>query len=72
MDKDSTEYHNSSSNRMMKRELVVLFYLSSLCFVTVSVPWLFLTVPWVGLQCVIVVFPGHTYLLHEAAFHFKI
>ena len=22
--------------------------------------WLFLTVPWVGLQCVIVVFPDHT------------
>ena len=25
--------------------------------------WLFLTVPWVGLQCVIVVFPDHTCLL---------
>ena len=24
--------------------------------------WLFLTVPWLGLQCVIVVFPDHTYL----------
>ena len=24
--------------------------------------WLFLTVPWVGLQCVIVVFPDHTHL----------
>ena len=23
----------------------------------------FLTVPWVGLQCVIVAFPGHTHLL---------
>ena len=30
---------------------------------TVSVLWLFLTVPWVGLQCVIVVFPDHTHLL---------
>ena len=30
---------------------------------TVSVLWLFLTVPWVGLQCVIVVFPDHTPLL---------
>ena len=25
--------------------------------------WLFLTVPWVGLQYVIVVFPDHTHLL---------
>ena len=30
---------------------------------TVSVLWLFLTVPWVGLQCVIVAFPDHTHLL---------
>ena len=27
--------------------------------------WPFFTVPWVGLQCVIVVFPGHTHLLFE-------
>ena len=26
------------------------------------VMWLFLTVPWAGLQFVIVVFPDHTYL----------
>ena len=25
--------------------------------------WLFLTVPWVDLQCAIVVFPDHTHLL---------
>ena len=25
--------------------------------------WLFLTVQWVGLQCVIVIFPGHIHLL---------
>ena len=30
---------------------------------TVSVLWLSLTVPWVGLQCVIVVFHDHTHLL---------
>ena len=29
----------------------------------VGVLWPFLTVPWVGLQCVIVVFPDHTHLL---------
>ena len=28
----------------------------------VNVLWLFLAVPWVGLQCVIVVFPYHTQL----------
>ena len=33
------------------------------------VPWLFLMVPWVGLQCVIVVFPDHTHLLFN---HIKI
>ena len=29
----------------------------------VSALWFFLMMPWVGLQCVIVAFPGHTYLL---------
>ena len=37
--------------------------LPSECLVTVYVLWLFLTVPWVGLQCVIGVFPDHTHLL---------
>ena len=40
-----------------KRELVALLYLSSWCLVIVVVLWLLLTMPWVGLQCVIVVFP---------------
>ena len=48
---------------MGKRELVALFCLSSWCLVTVIVLWLFLTVPWIDLQCVIVVFPDHTHLL---------
>ena len=30
---------------------------------TVSVLWLFLTVQWVGLQCMIVVFTDHSHLL---------
>ena len=38
-----------------------LLSLSSLCLVIVV--WLFLAVPWVCLQFVIVVFPDHTYLL---------
>ena len=27
--------------------------------------WLFLTMPWVGLQCVIVIIPDHTHLHFE-------
>ena len=47
-----------------KRELVALlffFFLSSIYLATGNVLLLFLTVPWVGLQYVIVVFPDHTY-----------
>ena len=40
---------------MGKRELVALISLSSWCLVMVV--WLFLTVPWVCLRFVIVVFP---------------
>ena len=39
-----------------KRKLVALLLLSYRCIVTISVLWLFLTVPLVGLQCVIVAF----------------
>ena len=39
-----------------KRNLVALLLLSYRCIVTINVLRLFLTVPWVGLQCVIVVF----------------
>ena len=46
-----------------KRKLVALLLLSYICIVSVNVLWLFLTVPWVGLQCVIVVFPDHTHFL---------
>ena len=48
---------------MWKRELVALLLLSVECLVAVDVLRLFLTVPWVGLQFVIVVFPDHTHLL---------
>ena len=46
-----------------KRELVALLLLPVGCLITVNGLWLFLTVPWVGLQCVIVVFPDHIHLL---------
>ena len=45
-----------------KRKLVGLLLLSYRCIVTINVLLLFLTVPWVGLQCMIVVFPDHTHL----------
>ena len=40
-------------------------WLIALIVATVSVVLLFLTVPWVGLQCVIVKFPDHTHFLSE-------
>ena len=43
-----------------KRELVALLSLSSWCLVIVV--WLFIAVPWVGLQCMIGVLPDHTRL----------
>ena len=46
-----------------KRKLVALLLLSYRCIVTINVLWLFLTMPLVGLQYVILVFPDHTHLL---------
>ena len=46
---------------MGNRELVALLCLSS--WRVVIVVWFFLTVQWVCLQFVIVVFPDHTHLL---------
>ena len=46
-----------------KRKLVSLLLLSYRCIVTINVMWLFVTVPWFGLQYVIVVFPDHTHFL---------
>ena len=51
-----------------KRKLVALLLLSCRCIVTINVLWLFLMVPWVGLQYVIVVFPDHTHFLFENHF----
>ena len=54
--------HSSAAIILLgKRELVDFLGLSSWCFVMVV--WLFLAVPWVCLQFVIVVFPDHTHLL---------
>ena len=43
-----------------KRKLAVLLLLSYRCFATVYVLWLLLTVPWIVLLYVGVVFPDHT------------
>ena len=52
--------HSSFAISLMgKRELVALLSLSSWSLVIVV--WLFLTVPWVCLQFVIVVFPDHSH-----------
>ena len=48
---------------LWKRELVALPCVSSWCPMTVIVLCLLLTVSWVGLKCVIVIFPDHTHLL---------
>ena len=48
-----------------KRELVALLILSSWCLVIIV--RLFLTVPWVCLQFVIVIFPDHINLLFLTA-----
>ena len=45
------------------RKLDALLLLSYICIVTIKVMWPFLTVPWAGLQYVIMVFPDHTHLL---------
>ena len=42
---------------------VVIGALRVNCVVALCVQCLFLTVPWVGLQSVIVAFPGHAHLL---------
>ena len=53
-----------------KRKLVALLLLSYRCIVTINVLWIFLTVPWVGLPYVIVVFPDHTHLLFCSMAHY--
>ena len=56
---------HSSFAIILKRERkpTAFLLLSYRFIVTITVPLLFLAVPWVGLQCVIVVFPDHTHPL---------
>ena len=48
-----------------KRELVTLLLLYYRCMDTINVLRLFLVMSWVGLQCVIVVYPVHTHMLFQ-------
>ena len=50
----------SCSDHLEEEDFVLL---SHPCLAILYVLWLFLIVPWVGLQCVIVVFSDHTRLL---------
>ena len=58
---------HSSFATILKRKGVLVTYclilLSYKCIVTINDLWLFLVMPWADLQCVIVVFTGHTHLL---------
>ena len=55
--------HSSFAIMKRKGKLVALLLFSYRCIVTTNVLWLFLlTVPYVGMQCVIVAFPDHTHL----------
>ena len=53
-------FHNHLGGELMAGCLLLLSYR---CFDTISVMWLFLAVPWVGLQYVIMVFPDRTHFL---------
>ena len=46
-----------------KRKVIAFLLLSYRCTVAINVLWLSLTLPWYGLQCVVVVFPAHNHLL---------
>ena len=46
-----------------RRKPVASLLLPHRCIVTINVQWFSLTVPWVGLQYMIVMFPDHTRLL---------
>ena len=54
-----------------KRKLVALLLLPYRWLVIVNVLWFFLAVSWVGLRCVIVVFPDHTHLLIILIVHYS-
>ena len=67
MRKGSIQYVKQKSKHHLSNGAFALLLLSYKCIVTVYVLWLYLTVTWVSLQCVIVVFPDHTYFFYLVA-----
>ena len=57
---DLSLLQSSGQGRIAGCFTLIVFLLS--LFLDFSALCLFLTVPWVGLQCVSMAFPGHTYL----------
>ena len=55
--------YSSAIIMIRQRELAALLLLASWCIMTVSVLWFFLMVSWVGLLCMIEVFPDHNHLV---------
>ena len=55
-----------------KRKLVALLFLPIRCIVTINILRLFLTVPWVGWQCAIVVCPYQTHFTCTAFLFFAV
>ena len=54
------------------KESWLLSFIVFLCHLAVIVLCLFIKVPWVGLQCVIVAFPDHIHLLFGSGAGFDI
>ena len=52
---------------LIGRESWLLYFV----FLNVSVLWLSLTMLWVGLRCVVVVFPDHTHFLTVSSFELQ-
>ena len=50
----------------MNRELGALLLLFKRCLITITVLWLFIRVPLVGPQCVVVVCPDHFFIQNGA------
>ena len=51
-----------SSYAILLRESWLLYVNDLLAVIWFKVLWFFLAMPWAGLQCVIVVLPGHAHL----------
>ena len=69
--KSSSQAKGTKSTSFLTRKERSGFRSLGFMNMTVNVLWLFLAMPWVGLQFVIVVFPDHTHLLYVMGSCFK-